>query len=299
MHSSQSKAFTLIELLVVIAIIAILAAILFPVFAQAKQAAKRTSDLSNNKQLSLGVLMYMNDYDDITPLVYVVPNDSDWWTAAALTWKDETSPYVKNGGRPYNNGIPYTTPGNGGIFQCPISDDNWSDLSPIYWGIPGPGGPGDMTTRFPRGYSLNSDAGMDETNVNTGIVASWQGDHLVGTAGSETQLNQPAGTIMIANSRIFFGQVGAEMMGYECSDGGLPEGGSPLSCVQSTHNLNLNAAFFDGHAKNVPGTYTVSQDLWDSVAALDVATPGERQSLINAVNSTNVNNGPTEWTTAQ
>jgi prepilin-type N-terminal cleavage/methylation domain-containing protein len=62
---SSRKGFTLIELLVVIAIIAILAAILFPVFAQAKAAAKKTSAVSNAKQQALGVLMYANDYDDM------------------------------------------------------------------------------------------------------------------------------------------------------------------------------------------------------------------------------------------
>jgi prepilin-type N-terminal cleavage/methylation domain-containing protein len=61
------RAFTLIELLVVIAIIAILAAILFPVFAQAKDAAKQTSCLSNTKQVNLAALMYANDYDDTLP----------------------------------------------------------------------------------------------------------------------------------------------------------------------------------------------------------------------------------------
>ena len=60
----KRRGFTLIELLVVIAIIAILAAILFPVFAQAKEAAKKTSDLSNQKQLSLGHIMYSSDNDD-------------------------------------------------------------------------------------------------------------------------------------------------------------------------------------------------------------------------------------------
>lgn len=61
------RAFTLIELLVVIAIIAILAAILFPVFAQAKVAAKKTTAISNQKQISLGILLYAGDYDDIYP----------------------------------------------------------------------------------------------------------------------------------------------------------------------------------------------------------------------------------------
>ncbi|MCW5942171.1 MAG: prepilin-type N-terminal cleavage/methylation domain-containing protein [Fimbriimonadaceae bacterium] len=66
-NSRRRQGFTLIELLVVIAIIAILAAILFPVFAQAKTAAKKTSDLSNLKQNMLATLMYANDFDDMLP----------------------------------------------------------------------------------------------------------------------------------------------------------------------------------------------------------------------------------------
>jgi prepilin-type N-terminal cleavage/methylation domain-containing protein len=68
MHSIKSKGFTLIELLVVIAIISILAAILFPVFAQAKLAAKKTVDLSNLKQIGLALAIYQNDYEDTLPL---------------------------------------------------------------------------------------------------------------------------------------------------------------------------------------------------------------------------------------
>lgn len=64
------KAFTLIELLVVIAIIAILAAILFPVFAQAKEAAKKTSSLSNVKQTATSFAIYINDADDTYPTAY-------------------------------------------------------------------------------------------------------------------------------------------------------------------------------------------------------------------------------------
>ncbi len=66
--NSQSKGFTLIELLVVIAIIAILAAILFPVFAQAREKARQTSCLSNDKQYGMAVLMYIQDYDEVFPL---------------------------------------------------------------------------------------------------------------------------------------------------------------------------------------------------------------------------------------
>ena len=84
------RAFTLIELLVVIAIIAILAAILFPVFAQAKLAAKATSCLSNLRQLDTSFVMYQGDNDDQFPL-------GAYGTASSVTfWHDEIDPYVKN-----------------------------------------------------------------------------------------------------------------------------------------------------------------------------------------------------------
>jgi prepilin-type N-terminal cleavage/methylation domain-containing protein len=94
----KKRAFTLIELLVVIAIIAILAAILFPVFAQAKAAAKKTAALSNVKQLALGVIMYEADYDDTFPLMYVpAPGVLDG-LGSTYTWQNTIQPYVKNWG---------------------------------------------------------------------------------------------------------------------------------------------------------------------------------------------------------
>ena len=97
----MKKGFTLIELLVVIAIIAILAAILFPVFARAREKARQTSCLNNVKQLTLGVMMYMQDYDETLPLAQM------WHSVACLRpfrggssryhwWCDSIFPYVMN-----------------------------------------------------------------------------------------------------------------------------------------------------------------------------------------------------------
>jgi prepilin-type N-terminal cleavage/methylation domain-containing protein/prepilin-type processing-associated H-X9-DG protein len=96
-----TSAFPLIELLVVIAIIAILAAILFPVFAQAKEAAKKTDCLSNQKQADLALLMYCNDYDDWYPSgSRNNPNAMGMMTDAytfGLGWAGQIYPYTKNG----------------------------------------------------------------------------------------------------------------------------------------------------------------------------------------------------------
>jgi len=70
--------FTLVELLVVIAIIAILAAILFPVFAQAKEAAKKTAGLSNTKQLGTGNALYLADHDDLYPMAFSRRTNGTW-----------------------------------------------------------------------------------------------------------------------------------------------------------------------------------------------------------------------------
>lgn len=98
MTLQRSKGFTLIELLVVIAIIAILAAILFPVFAQAKNAAKKTKALSQMKQVGTSTLLYLGDYDDM------IPPKARWGYGPgvggdpqpAMTWEKLLQPYTKN-----------------------------------------------------------------------------------------------------------------------------------------------------------------------------------------------------------
>jgi len=107
--------FTLIELLVVIAIIAILAAILFPVFAQAREKARQTSCLSNQKQWALATIQYTSDYDETFPIAYgnyggtlwlsgyLIDTPPDWRTtnqsliaAYASSWVNSVQPYLKS-----------------------------------------------------------------------------------------------------------------------------------------------------------------------------------------------------------
>ncbi len=122
----SKKGFTLIELLVVIAIIAILAAILFPVFARARENARRTSCLSNLKQIGLGIMQYTQDYDEKLPLYS--------YSGTTLgNWASVSQPYVKStqlfecpsGGQKY--APPYsrwaTDPGTSGAYGY-----NWEYL---------------------------------------------------------------------------------------------------------------------------------------------------------------------------
>lgn len=124
------KAFTLIELLVVIAIIAILAAILFPVFAQAREKARGVSCLSNTKQVALGILQYVQDYDEQMPISnYDIAGtsspiqDHPWGNQQYIEfgWDRGIFPYVKSTA----------------VFKCPSGlqgDDSQAGLDGFnYW----------------------------------------------------------------------------------------------------------------------------------------------------------------------
>jgi prepilin-type N-terminal cleavage/methylation domain-containing protein/prepilin-type processing-associated H-X9-DG protein len=92
-----SAGFTLIELLVVIAIIAILAAILFPVFARARENARKTSCLSNLKQIGLSWMQYTQDYDErAIPVSDTIDSTTYEPTGSALSWPVAITPYLKS-----------------------------------------------------------------------------------------------------------------------------------------------------------------------------------------------------------
>jgi prepilin-type N-terminal cleavage/methylation domain-containing protein len=148
--SHRKGAFTLIELLVVIAIIAILAAILFPVFAQAKAAAKASVSLSNTKQIGVSQQMYLSDNDDVFPLRRFCTATTP---KTIYSWKQAQYPYSKSTQ----------------IFTDPVNpsakylDDTSSDLILAADGYALNAQTG--LKQFARGYAMN--------NINFYIDGQW------------------------------------------------------------------------------------------------------------------------------
>src|ERR1051326_1785517 len=107
----RSGGFTLIELLVVIAVIAILAALLFPVFARAREAARRSACISNLKQIGAALMMYVQDHDEVFPIANA--------TAQGLPMGQGHAVGGKGGGYPFVPDVlgPYVK--NEGVFRCP------------------------------------------------------------------------------------------------------------------------------------------------------------------------------------
>ena len=184
------KGFTLIELLVVIAIIAILAAILFPVFAQAKEAAKKTSCAQNMRQLGLAIFMYQGDWDDVySPgYYYNSPNGPGSLDNSGInSWSGLVMPYVKSNK----------------AFVCP--DDLAKGQPPTNFDV--------ATNNMGEGVPKNASSGVAGLQDNQAPRLSYGvneqlmprprggvGGTLVGqgqTVVDATHVDNPSGTIMI------------------------------------------------------------------------------------------------------
>ena len=189
------KAFTLIELLVVIAIIAILAAILFPVFAQAKEAAKKTQDLSNVKQLATGTQVYLGDSDDMVPVVHNcdtglsggrVTGFCNGVGEAQLNWNQVVKPYIKS---PLSRG--------NSIFKPPVLEADFYQV----WGNGGPNYNDTWTTNFTT-YGMNLNYLQPNNNCSAGTVLP--GAAPTGPWGlpiSATRPEAPAETVLLVGTK--------------------------------------------------------------------------------------------------
>jgi len=157
------RAFTLIELLVVIAIIAILAAILFPVFANAKEAAKKTQSLAQMRQLSATVMLYAGDVDDYFPPASLRTLDT---TVDPIIWPQIVEPYLKNKDMltaPGSDGTPAVNWGTRRTQSVGYSDATGVD--PNSTAVPGAAGPGT------EGFTSAVNFSQAEESARTGLFA--------------------------------------------------------------------------------------------------------------------------------
>lgn len=247
----QRQGFTLIELLVVIAIIAILAAILFPVFAQAREQARKTVCLSNMKQVSLGVVMYTQDYDETYPVERETsfPNcnyDPGYGCQGfgsttvvdpfGATWRYAVQPYIKNTQ----------------LFHCPDDTRNigWSEGyldDTIYHCHGNSNVPND---NFHLSYAYN---GYEFDNNNGTALAS---------------LGAPANIIMVLESRMEYPDLGLWNFPWDLSGVFGKSGAGAFN----SHNGIMNWGFADGHVKTLHLAATVAPNwLWSD--ATDQANP--------------------------
>jgi prepilin-type N-terminal cleavage/methylation domain-containing protein/prepilin-type processing-associated H-X9-DG protein len=213
----RREGFTLIELLVVIAIIAILAAILFPVFAQAREKARQSACLSNFKQIGLGVMMYLQDWDETYPSnrLYMFPGGGECEGAGKiLSWKHATQPYVKNTE----------------IYKCPSNArNNQPDETK---GVDKFG-----YTVFPISYAYNGTVLWYSVGSNQPMI-------------TQASVPEPARYIMLIESRAPCSDMG--IWGLNNSWGLAPTHGF---FVHSSKRMQV--LYFDGHAKSTKFSQTL------------------------------------------
>lgn len=259
-------AFTLIELLVVIAIIAILAAILFPVFAQAREKARQTSCLSNEKQIGLAALQYAQDNDECLPFGYN-------YNGLVTSWFDEIIPYV--GGR---TGTQYAR----NVFVCPsdtlggVTSQSWAGMNISY-------ATNSFWNRYTKtlygafGVYYNGSAGLavipgvlaNQKSPAQDILASemWTAD-INKDHPTNYNNNAGAGSVSFAYSDGTFPSTIPNAAGNSSTAAGW---GGKLQGHVSVHSSGLaNFVFCDGHAKamkpaqtNPNGVDTDSQNMWN------------------------------------
>lgn len=192
--SKNLRGFTLIELLVVIAIIAILAAILFPVFAQAKLAAKKATDLSNQKQITTSTFMYQNDVDDVFPMLR---NGIAGWQSPVVSEQinsghNALNPYVKN------RSI-WLSP-NDTMLRCDSTSTGY--ISPTNQSVPTGGG---ISYVFSYNRQINLIGSNTTPSTEAYGIAGWSSTGTAGNALSSTSsgsvstsnVGQPASTVWL------------------------------------------------------------------------------------------------------
>lgn len=236
--AQKGQGFTLIELLVVIAIISILASILFPVFARARENARRTSCISNLKQIGLGTMMYVQDYDGRYPLgYYVVPSgtvgpDGQIFYDGVVFWEQMVSPYIKNGQ----------------LFFCPDTAHSYSDPT---------GASSQWANMLSGNYGINeliavdgNSGGPSNTTGNEAAMPSPSADYLImdfGIYGFQPYyVLNPTGSYYLPG-------VGAE--GISCSS---VSASLASDCNNGRHFGGSTVAFADGHSKWLGNSVLIS-----------------------------------------